>query len=70
MSAVVEVVQNKSGGWTARGHYGGGYAEVTCATRHQAAVELKKVLHAFDSARSSVVCQKPQARRARHGRED
>ncbi len=49
MSAAVEVVQNKSGSWTARGQYGGIYAEVTCATRFQAVAALDKALHAFDS---------------------
>lgn len=49
MSAVVEVIQNKSGSWTARGQYGGVYAEVTCSTRHQAVVALDKALHTFDN---------------------
>lgn len=49
MSEVVEVVQNKSGSWTARGQYGGVYAEVTCATRFQAVAALDKAFHAFDS---------------------
>ena len=49
MSAVVGVVQNKSGSWTARGQYGGVYAEVTCKTRFQAVAALDKALHAFDN---------------------
>lgn len=49
MSAVIKLVQNKSGSWTARGQYGGVYAEVTCATRLQAVAALDKALHAFDN---------------------
>lgn len=48
MSAVIEVRQNQSGSWTARGQYGGVYAEVTCATRHQAVVALDNALHTFE----------------------
>lgn len=49
MSAVVEVIQNKSGNWTARGQHGGVYAEVTCSTRFQAVAALDKALQAFDN---------------------
>lgn len=70
MSAVVELVQNKSGSWTARGQYGGVYAEVTCATRYQAVAALDKALHAFDSARNGASCQQPQAHPARCGCEE
>ncbi|MBH3377227.1 hypothetical protein [Pseudomonas asiatica] len=48
MSAVIEITQNKDGSWTARGSRQGIYAEITCATRHQAVVAIDKALHAFD----------------------
>lgn len=48
MSAVIQVVQNAGGSWTARGQYGGIYAEMTCATRYQAVAALDNALHSFE----------------------
>lgn len=48
MSACIEVNQNPNGTWTAKGSYGGVYAEVTCATRHAAVTAVSKALHAFE----------------------
>ncbi len=48
MSAVIEVKQNESGSWTARGQYGGVYGEVTCTTRHEAVAALNNALHTFE----------------------
>ncbi|MCI3945491.1 hypothetical protein K0038_02533 [Pseudomonas syringae] len=42
MSAVIEVTRNADGTWTARGSYGGVYAEATRETRHEAVVQINK----------------------------
>lgn len=49
MSACIEVTQNANGTWTAKGSYGGVYAEVTCTNRHNAVIAVTKALHAFDA---------------------
>ncbi|WMN19233.1 hypothetical protein QL104_07445 [Pseudomonas piscis] len=45
MSAVIEVIPSNNGGWTARGSYGGVYAETTCANQRQAVCALDRALH-------------------------
>lgn len=52
MSAVIEVVQNKDGSWTARGSYSGVYAEARRPTRHAAVVEINKAFDIFPSPKS------------------
>jgi len=47
MSAVIEVTQNPSGSWTARGQYNGVFAEVTSADRQKAATAISNTFAAF-----------------------
>lgn len=48
MSAVIEVTQNEYDSWTARGSYGGVYAEATCGDRHQAVCALGRAQHTIN----------------------
>lgn len=45
MSAVIEVTPSNNGGWTARGSYGGMYAEATSADQRQSVCALNRALH-------------------------
>ncbi|WP_286953524.1 MULTISPECIES: hypothetical protein [unclassified Pseudomonas] len=45
MSAVIQVTPNNDGSWTAKGSFGGVYAETTCADQRRAVCALDRALH-------------------------
>lgn len=59
MSAVIEVAQNESGTWTAKGQYGDIYAEVTCKDQKKALLALNRAFFDFQPARKGGSNERP-----------